>query len=340
MDERLRTHAKNQTLHFKGVNNYQEAISLYLRIESKNDNDYRAIAGAYVRMAIIYFNRRNYNDAAQCYLESTRFLQQQSVLDDWTYRELTQCYIDLSDAFTELCNHQAGNEAINSAIQTFNLIKEKNTDELHIGNPRTNFTKFHEYFESQSSESSYIKSTKFKNNQRILLDRQLDGTLLEDFHEISVNELKQLDEQTKSLVQHLLEAEPPQRPSFFNSDAVLREKQTNSAYRRAAKEYLALVDSYLKNGTMSNVIISYRQAKEALMNIEHPCVQDCSAIERLNNLINSLKDKTLQSIATLPRPSELVMDEDEYMDMDECALTYSDDEEEMDTEDAAMSYAL
>ncbi|MDI1352879.1 MAG: hypothetical protein PSV35_08985, partial [bacterium] len=211
------------------IASYNKAITFFLNITKKSEEDLQGINDCYYEMATIYFNTDDYSNAAQCYQHSIE--QQLKVpLTDKIARNLTQLYIDLADACYELVNHQAGDMAMSNAIKAFGLIKEKNVKELAIGDPHSHFKQFHDYYEKQLSTSSYLRSAKFLNHGQLLGEKQLENHLFDQFEYVSLGEMKQMNDS----IEHML-----QKLSLSVFHPVLIGTAPNDAiYRKTAMQYL------------------------------------------------------------------------------------------------------
>lgn len=310
MDELLRERAKQAIARAKQLESYYysneevlkvylKGVNCYLEIVNKTASDYFAISKNSHSIATIYFNAKNHAKAAEYYVSSIQHLLK-TELDDSAYRTLTEHYIDLADACYELYNQPAGNEAMGNAINAFKAIKEKTEEETAIGDPVTNFTQFHQYYELKLSTRSYVKSTKFKNHaqllseqQQALSEQQQEQALMAQFSGISIGEQQQLDTSIEAMLNQLSLAEP-QQASFFTP--TLFSPVPDSTYRKTAQDFLRIAQSHVKTGAVGHVISTYQQAIGALRSIPKPAERDLQIIQELTQQISFLKTKPQQAL--------------------------------------------
>ena len=218
MDEKLRQRAKHAMARAKelndGYSSDKDVLAVYLiaaeqfpAIESKTTSDYKDLIAVYHKIAINFFNLKNPSKAAEYYYNCIQMIQKLE-LDDNAYRTLTERYIDLADAFFELFNQPAANEATANAINAFKAIKVKKEEELALGDPMSNFALFHHYYQRKLSTSSYMKSTPFQNHAKMLQELQEEQALYSQFSGISIGEQQQLDNSIEAMLNQLSLAEP------------------------------------------------------------------------------------------------------------------------------------
>ncbi|PJD96923.1 MAG: hypothetical protein CK426_02285 [Legionella sp.] len=302
-------------------NCYANAIEYSMQIENKMEEDYLRMSHACHTIAIINFNAKKYDLAAQYYHESAQHLQH-TTLNDVRYRTLVKLYIDLSDACSELYHQDAANEAINNAIQAFHLIQNKTNSELHIGNPREHFKAFYELYEAQTSTNTYITSTKFTNHEQLLMERQQEALLLSQFSDISMEEMNDLNNHLENMLQYLPEkAKNPFSPVLFN------QKPNDDTYRSAAKDFLRMAQSHMQTGSISDTIASYRQAIHVLDKVSVTTSNDTQIIAALNNQITYLQKKSTparpNAILAMFANEETAMEEDEEENQSASYMSYS-----------------
>nr|WP_238589475.1 hypothetical protein [Legionella cincinnatiensis] len=304
MDEEKRKSAKQKIANAKNLERYfsqkeaiveyQNGINLFLQISNKSVADIKAIVSAYHDLATIYFNSKDYANAGECYVAAINQLVQTS-LDDDSYRNLTELYIDLADACYEMMNQVAGDEAMTNAIKAFGLIQYKTVEEHRIGDPVTHFKEFHAYYEKKLSTKSYLKSAKFMNHEHLLGERQVarheEQTLFNQFESISLSEIQQFDRSLENMLSQLsLSAE---QPTF--SPISLNETPSDSAYRGMAMQFLNLAKSQIQNKQISNAITAYQQAIKTLNAIKLPKESDLQIIQSLAQQIEYLQNKPSSS---------------------------------------------
>ncbi len=307
MDELIRQNAKlkienahklehRQSTKERILSEYLQGINLFLKITNKTIDDFKAQSKAYYSIATIYFNQSEYTKAAQSYLDSIQQLQK-TELNDNTYRTLTERYIDLADACYESLNQQGADESMANAIKAFGLIKEKNPQELAIGDPDTNFKQFHDYYERDLSTASYLKSVKFINHGMLLAERQQEKNFLAQFEGISISETKQIDDSIEHMLKQLSVSEQPQALSFF-SPILINQARSDADYRNVAMQFLHLAQTHLKNNLIKNVVTTYAQVISALNSIQTPNEQDQQTVKNLKEQIVFLKTKTERTVSS------------------------------------------
>ncbi|KTD10893.1 Tetratricopeptide repeat protein [Legionella gratiana] len=312
MDEEKRKNAKKKIANAKNlqhfaskeaIEEYQKGINLLLQISIKHLEDIKAIVSAYYDLATLYFNTKNYANAARCYVEAINQLLSTS-LDDDAYRNLTELYIDLADACYEMMNQVAGDEAMTNAIKAFGLIRQKTFAEQQIGDPIAHFNEFHAYYEKKLSTKSYLKSAKFINHERLLGEQQVarhqEQALFDQFESISLSEIEHIDRSLEQMLSQLsLSATPP---TF--SPISLNETPTDNAYRGMAMQFLNLAKSYIQNKQIPDAITTYQQTIKALNAIKLPQESDYQIIQSLTQQIEYLQRKpsSSQSHSFTPTP--------------------------------------
>ncbi|WP_115700944.1 hypothetical protein [Legionella sainthelensi] len=289
--------AKNLERYFskkEAIAEYQNGINLFLQISYKSVADIKAIVSAYYNLATLFFNSKDYANAGECYVAAINQLVQTS-LDDDSYRNLTELYIDLADACYEMMNQVAGDEAMANAIKAFGLIRYKTPEEHKIGDPVTHFKEFHAYYEKKLSTKSYLKSAKFMNHEHLLgerqVERQQEQAFFNQFESISLSEIQQFDRSLENMLSQLsLSAEQP----IFNPIS-LNETPSDSAYRGMAMQFLNLAKSQIQNKQISNAITTYQQAIKTLNAIKLPKESDLQIIQSLTQQIEYLQNKPSSS---------------------------------------------
>ncbi|KTD60296.1 Tetratricopeptide repeat protein [Legionella santicrucis] len=278
----------------QAIGEYQEGINLFLQISNKSVADIKAIVSAYYDLATLYFNSKDYANAGACYEAAINQLVQTS-LDDDSYRNLTELYIDLADACYEMMHQVAGDQAMTNAIKAFGLIQYKTLEEHRIGDPVTHFREFHAYYEKKLSTKSYLKSANFINHEHLLgerqVERQQEQALFDQFESISLSEIQQFDRSLEKMLSQLsLSAEQP-----IFSPISLNKTPSDSAYRGMAMQFLNLAKSHIQNQQISDAITTYQQAIRTLNAIQLPNESDLQIIQSLLQQIEYLQKKPSSS---------------------------------------------
>ncbi|HAT1128206.1 TPA: lpg1654 family Dot/Icm T4SS effector [Legionella pneumophila] len=311
MDEVKRIHARQKIASAKelekrycikeAITEYLRAIDLFLQISNKTPEDINAIVNVHYDLATLYFNRRDYLSAGRHYEAAINQLIETPLKDD-SYRLLTELYIDLSDACYELMNQSAGDEAMANALKAFGLIQNKTFEEQQIGDPVANFKQFHIFYEKKLSTKSYLNSAKFMNHEYLLgegqVARQQEQALFEQFENISISEIQQIDRSLENMLSQLsLAAEPPNPNSISGVDRVIfnpifvNVTPSDSSYRGMAMQVLNLAKSYIQNQKISDAIATYQQAIKILNTIKSPIESDLQIVQELTQHIRYLQNK-------------------------------------------------
>lgn len=287
MDEVIRQNAKlriARALRFESkpskqeqsLSEYRQGINLFLKIANKTNEDLQTLAEAYYSVALLYFNKEEYEKAAQSYQDCIQQLLK-TELNDTTYRSLTERYIDLADVCCELCNIQGRDESITNAINAFKLITKKNAEELAIGDPVANFKLFHTYYERILSTPSYRNSVEFINHEMLLAEKQHEKSFLAQFDSISIGDS----------IEHLLNglslSGQSQAQSVF-SPVSISQAHSDADYRMLAKDFLQLAKTHLANQVINNVVTTCEQAMSTMSHIQKPNEQDRQIIKELKSL--------------------------------------------------------
>ncbi len=311
MDEVKRKHAKQKIASAKelekryfieeAITEYLEAIDLFLQISNKTPEDINAIVNVHYDVATLYFNRGDYLSAGRHYEAAINHLIKIPLNDD-SYRLLTELYIDLSDACYELMHQAAGDEAMANALKAFGLIQNKTFEEQQIGDPVANFKQFHAFYEKKLSTKSYLNSAKFMNHEYLLgegqVARQQEQTLFEQFENISISEIQQIDRSLENMLSQLsLSAEPSTSNPVSGAEQVafnpvfVNVTPSDSAYRGMAMQVLNLAKSYIQNQKISDAIATYQQAIKILNTIKSPKESDLQIVQELTQHIRYLHNK-------------------------------------------------
>lgn len=318
MDDELRKKGKaaadegdKQSSIIKSIRLYQTAVESYLAIQNKKEEDFYSLYEVSHSLAIIYFNRNQYKEAAQYYLNSINCLQQ-TVLNDKAYRYLTARCIDLADAYNALVDYENANKAIMDSIKHFKAIKEKTPEERALGEPTAaNFKQYHSYFQLKSSTPSFIASVKFKNDQELLTEEQNKDVLSQASN-------NSFDEDLESMLQQLSLAAPHHSSHGFFA-AALPQGPNDNNYRTSAQNILRLAQRHIKN---EDIIETYKQSMAALKLIQQPTQHDLDVIKQLNNKITLIEakeqDHSRQQNTTVPVPVPILdPDEEENVAMED-----------------------
>lgn len=294
MDEELRKRAKQiianaERLYFskqEKVAEYRKGIDLYLKISNKNLEDIKAIVEAHHSLANLYFNAKEYVNAGQNYLEAINQLVQTPLNDD-SYRNLTELYIDLADACYEMMNQSAGDEAMTNAIKAFGLIRNKTIKEQEIGDPVTHFKEFHAYYEKKLSTKSYLKSAEFINHEYLLGEAQVarkqEQELFSGLESLSLGERQEIDQSIENMLSKLsLTVEQP----IFSTVSITKDP-IDSDYRGMAMQVLNLARSYVQKDKIPDAISTSRQVINILKAIKTPQQSDLEIIEDLTQKIKN-----------------------------------------------------
>ena len=307
MDEKLRIKAQHFYARAQELDDNdapsRDVLAVYLMaaehlnaIQNKTPQDYENIAKTAHKLAVKNFNSKQYNLAAEHYLKSIEATQK-SELDDNAFRELTKRYIDLSDSFLEMFNKPAAEEAINNAIKAFQAIKIKTEKERAIGDPITNFTGFHHFYEKTLSTKNYIQSAQFQNHAQMLQELQQEQALLGQFADISIQEQQQIDNSIEAMLSQL-SLVPVQPISIFSP--MLFKKISDSDYRNTARSYLQCAKTHLQNGAVKSVVTTYEQAINTLKLITQPNDGDQKIITELTQQISFLRNKSTAPNLSVP----------------------------------------
>lgn len=308
MDEVLRREAalriekaqrleRKQSKQEQSLSEYWQGINLLLKIANKTNGDIQTLAMAYYSVAILYFNRDECEKAAQGYQDSIQQLQK-TELNDTTYRRLTERYIDLADVCYALLNKQGRDESIANAITAFKLIKEKNSEELAIGDPVANFERFHHYYERKLSTKSYLNSVQFKNHEMLLTEKQQENSFLAQFGGISIE-----DDSIEHVLKQLSVSEQPQVQSFFSAVSI-NQALSDADYCVLAHDFLQLAKTHSANNLIANVVTTCNQGISAWSYIQKPNEQDQLIIKELKNLKEQIIQKITEQIALLKTKNE------------------------------------
>ncbi|HAT1797430.1 TPA: hypothetical protein RG395_003270 [Legionella pneumophila] len=312
MDEVKRKHAKQKIASAKelekryfieeAITEYLEAIDLFLQISNKTPEDINAIVNVHYDVATLYFNRGDYLSAGRHYEAAINHLIKIPLNDD-SYRLLTELYIDLSDACYELMHQAAGDEAMANALKAFGLIQNKTFEEQQIGDPVANFKQFHAFYEKKLSTKSYLNSAKFMNHEYLLgegqVARQQEQALFEQFENISISEIQQIDRSLENMLSQLsLSAQPSTSNLVSGAEQVtfnpvfVNVTPSDSAYRGMAMQVLNLAKSYIQNQKISDAIATYQQAIKILNTIKSPKESDLQIVQELTQHIRYLHNKS------------------------------------------------
>ena len=280
----------------KAIAAYEEAINSFLKIEEKNSNDIAEIYDAYHTLAIYCFNLKmpgNYAKAAEYYLKGIDTLLAYP-LNDSTYRQLTMRYIDLADACYESLNLSAGDAAILNAITAFRAIKDKNSKELGLGEPITNFMAFHGYYERKTSKAGYIASNKYKNHQSLFCQRlvaaQEEAQLVASFGSVSISKAQPMSHSIDAMVNDLSQLS---MHSLFNP-VLINQLPGDAGYRQMAMQLLQLAQASVVIGRIESTIASYCQVVNILKQMQHPTYKDLQVIRHVEQEIVEQKERALQ----------------------------------------------
>lgn len=289
---------------------YEQSLDEYSKIEHKTIEDMRNIANQCASLAIIYFNRgalnpENYHKAVFYYeasIAQIHKITETFQLEDQDFRELTKTYIDLADTFSHLFRQAAVEEAMAKAISSFLQIRNKTAAEMEIGDPAINFQKFYHYFETQTSEPTYLASAAFKNHEQIFLHRQEDAAMADLLTgcSISERELNAVSDIT-SMMQGL---HATNTPSFSFSSVSSANPQNDVDHRSIAIEFLKLTQQHITQGNIPNTIATYQQAYRALQTIQNKNANDIATMERLVEYIQYLEMKLKESHPTQALPTQ------------------------------------
>lgn len=305
MDEEIRkkAHAKISNAHSlerkqvpnqKIIDEYMQAIQLFLTIQKKTTDDLKHLAESYYDLATFYFNKNEHVKAGECYVQAIQQLLQTELKDDG-YRRLTELYIDLADACYESWNQQAGDEAMTNAIKAFGFIQKKTFKEEQIGDPVKNFKAFHKLYEENLSTESYLGSSRFTNHELLLKDaqvnRQMERELFDQFGAISIGEMKQMDDNLENILSQLsLTAEK----SAFNP-VLINPTPSDGAYRDMAMQLLTIAKSHVQKKLIPQTIETYQQAIAILKMIKKPQASDHQIVQHLGDQIEYLQNKSVKS---------------------------------------------
>lgn len=304
MDKKYREQAQDSIQHGEDVvdgnrslaiKHYIKGIDFYSQIVEKNADDHHNLSKAYYFLASTYFNTKQYEQAVTSYSNSINQLMQ-TKLNDATYRELIELYIDLADTYGELFNQHAANVVITNAKNAFKLIQVKTDKEQALGDPDVNFLQFHMFYEQKVSQGYYLKSTKFQNNQQLLIKKKEEdemSSLFAGFKSISVAEKKQVDDE----LTHMFNGLAIQQQAF--TPVPVKDQMPNdSDHRNLAMQFIAMARSYIDKNALKHAINTYKQAINALGSIKSPSKEDTQilqSLQRHNNALNNSSGKAESS---------------------------------------------
>lgn len=270
---------------------YMKAIERWLQVQQPSDKDRRDAADIYRRLAVADFNDNRDLEAAENYQKSIQQLLQiaPESLRDVDYRELTELYLDLADTCFYISNQQAADQSNEYAIEAFNLIKNKNAEELAIGDPRLNFSIFFRYFQEKTSYESYLRSTRFGINEHILEESQKkrheDKGMADLFGGICIDEVNE----GLGAMMGGLAVINSSIPSF--NPINLSQPSSDVDYRALVIEYLRLIQIYIKQGKITDTIKTWVVALQTLNNVKEKTESDNVIITQIYDQICYLKDQ-------------------------------------------------
>jgi len=121
-------------------------------------------------LACCYFNLKQYNDAAIHYQKTIQHIVDNNTnLSDVHYRRLAGTYIDVMDSYLALYNTQAALYALHKAIKAHKYIKSPSSIEAAFQTHTSDLVKFRLHYEKKSSTRAFINSTKYNNQNAIIL---------------------------------------------------------------------------------------------------------------------------------------------------------------------------
>lgn len=301
MDKKYREQAQDSIQHGEDVIDdnrplaikyYIKGIEFYSQIVEKSTEDHLKLSKAYYFLATAYFNTKQYELAVPSYSNSINQLMQ-TKLNDATYRELIELYIDLADTYGELFNQHAVNVVITNAKNAFKLIQVKTDKEQALGDPDVNFLQFHMFYEQKVSLGHYLKSAKFQNNQQLMIKKKEEedemSSLFAGFKSISVTEKKQVDDELTLMFNGLAIQQ-----QAFTPVPVKDQMPNDNDHRNLAMQFIAMARSYIDKNALKHAINTYEQAINALGSIKSPSKEDAQILQNLqrhNNALNSSSGK-------------------------------------------------
>lgn len=144
--------------------NYQNLIEQFKLLPEVSSHHYQKLSRISALLAIYYFNRNIFLDAANFYLCTIQWLQHIDCTAD-DFRKIVRYSLDLAECYVYIARKDLAQKAIDFAIKAFDAIdflwKTPAEEEL---NPTEDFSKFYHHFQAISSTRKHLTSTEFRNN--------------------------------------------------------------------------------------------------------------------------------------------------------------------------------
>lgn len=268
------------------LDSFFKAANYYEAIVHKKEADIHQTAMAYNEIAILYFNRKDYQSSGEyCNKAIRQYIEMSDAPTDKHLRHLSELYVDFSDICMHLMRESEAHTALMQSIRAFKLIKEKTMAEQAIGDPEKNFIPFRTYMEKKLCDQSYLKSAEYCNHEILLSDANEEIQMMGMFSAIALTEMQDYCNQITDMMKNMTLSLAQFTIIDFNNPL------DDNNYRAMAVNLLRLTQGHVKNNDLSYAMDTYLQAKDALKKIGNKTGEDRKIIQSIKNQITLLNTR-------------------------------------------------